>query len=83
MHGVPTLWAVSSDWSKRATMPTYELQCAECGHAFDRFLLRLLRESDKVCPECGSTRVTQGVGGGFVAGPAKASSACVPRGGFT
>jgi len=50
-------------------MPTYELHCKECGHRFDRFLMRLLRESDRVCPECGSTNVEAGVGGGFAARP--------------
>lgn len=63
-------------------MPTYELRCLECGHAFDRFLMRLLKQSDKVCPECGSTRVQTGVGGGFVVRQGESGSACVPRGGF-
>jgi len=63
-------------------MPTYELHCQECGHEFDRFLMRLLREADRVCPECGSTRVETGVGGGFVARPIGSTSSCVPRGGF-
>ena len=47
-------------------MPTYELKCRECGHPFDRFLTRLLRDEDLVCPECGSTDVQKGVGGGFL-----------------
>lgn len=63
-------------------MPTYELRCAECGNRFERFLMRLLKDTDKVCPECGSTRVEAGLGGGFVARPASAAG-CVPRGGFT
>jgi putative FmdB family regulatory protein len=77
------LWAASSGWSDRP-MPTYELHCKECGHRFDRFLMRLIRESDKVCPECGSTQVAQGVGGGYGATSSGSSaSACVPRGGFS
>lgn len=67
-------------------MPTYDLACTSCGHAFERFLLRLLREQDKVCPECGSTQVRTGIGGGFVVAPAHNSgsqSTCVPRGGFS
>lgn len=72
----------SSVWCE--LVPTYGLRCSECGHEFDRFLTRLLRESDKICPECGSTRVSAGVGGGFLSRRSKTgSSACVPRGGFT
>jgi putative FmdB family regulatory protein len=64
-------------------VPTYELQCRQCGHRFDRFVMRLLRDSDKVCPECGSTEVEAGIGGGFVARASDTGSACVPRGGFS
>jgi putative FmdB family regulatory protein len=63
-------------------MPTYELHCPECGHRFDRFLVRLLRDDDKVCPECGSTKVKAGVGGGFVARVSESGSSCAPKGGF-
>jgi len=64
-------------------MPTYELRCKNCGHEFDRFLMRLLREADKVCPECGSSDVSTGVGGGYVASPVTSSGSCTPRGGFS
>jgi putative FmdB family regulatory protein len=47
-------------------MPTYELRCNECGDRFETFLMRLLKTEDKVCPSCGSTDVTTGVGGGFL-----------------
>jgi len=47
-------------------MPTYELACRECGQRFDKFLMRVLRNDDLVCPECGSTDVARGVGGGFL-----------------
>lgn len=62
-------------------MPTYELTCRACGHAFDRFLARLLRDEDLVCPECGSTDVRKGVGGGFLSvgnprSSAQASESC-------
>ena len=63
-------------------MPTYELHCVDCGHVFDRFLMRLLKESDRVCPECGSTRVETGVGGGFAPKRSVSSSGCAPQGGF-
>lgn len=46
-------------------MPTYELRCDACGKASEVFLLRTMRDEDKVCPECGSTDVRQGVGGGY------------------
>ena len=59
-------------------MPTYDLICESCGTRFERFLPRLLRREDKVCPECGSDEVRTGVGGGVLGvrtTPAK-SSAC-------
>jgi len=64
-------------------MPTYELHCVDCGYRFDRFLTRLLREADKVCPKCGSTKVERGVGGGFIAPPARLGGSCGSRGGFS
>ncbi|MBF4509465.1 MAG: zinc ribbon domain-containing protein [Aeromicrobium sp.] len=64
-------------------MPTYDLRCGECGHRFDRFLMRLIREADKVCPKCGSTRVSTGVGGGYLAPPPRSGSGCAPGGGFS
>lgn len=63
-------------------MPTYDLKCAECGHRFELFLMRLLRDEDRTCPECGSPEARAGVGGGFVT-RASAPASCVPRGGFT
>lgn len=38
-------------------MPTYGLKCTRCGKKFELFLLRLLREEDKVCPSCQSREV--------------------------
>ncbi|MBC7266183.1 MAG: zinc ribbon domain-containing protein [Coriobacteriia bacterium] len=63
-------------------MPTYELTCRTCGHKFDLFLTRLLRDEDRVCPKCGSREVSRGIGGGFVSTSSGVSS-CVPRGGFS
>jgi len=45
-------------------MPTYELKCRSCGEVSEKFLARLIRSEDKVCPACGSGDVGQGVGGG-------------------
>ncbi len=66
-------------------MPTYELTCRACGTRFERFLARLLRDEDKVCPSCGSTDVQQGVGGGFAVRPSSSGggSGCVSHGGFS
>jgi len=68
-------------------MPTYELTCEDCGERFDVFVMRLLRDEDKVCPACGSHTVKRGFGGGVlgkgtatVASPV--SSSCA-SGGFT
>lgn len=47
-------------------MPTYDLQCDACGERFELFLLRLLRDSDRVCPSCGANQVRPGVGGGIL-----------------
>ncbi len=65
-------------------MPTYELTCRACGTRFERFLARMLRDEDKVCPSCGSTDVRQGVGGGYVSKPAtgRSGGGCAPRGGI-
>jgi putative FmdB family regulatory protein len=40
-------------------VPTYQLVCDDCGKDFEFFLTRFLKDSDKVCPNCGSTKVRQ------------------------
>jgi len=47
-------------------VPTYDLSCNTCGHRFELFVMRLLRQDDQVCPECGSSDVRKGIGGGVV-----------------
>lgn len=65
-------------------MPTYELTCQDCGERFDRFVMRLLRDEDRVCPSCGSTRVRSGIGGGFLGiTPGGDSGTSCGTGGFT
>lgn len=68
-------------------MPTYELTCRDCGEQFDKFVMRLLRDDDKVCIACGSRNVARGFGGGVLgAGTATATVAVAPScssGGFT
>lgn len=62
-------------------MPTYELTCHDCGERFETFLMRMLRDADKICPSCGSDRVQQGVGGGYLgSGTAAARDGLSPRG---
>lgn len=38
-------------------MPTYQFVCDSCGKDFEFFLMRMLRDEDKICPSCGSTDV--------------------------
>ncbi len=76
-----TIWARPSDWCDEL-MPTYDLTCKECGHRFERFLTRLLRDTDKVCPKCSSVQVVAGVGGGFFARTVESSVGCSSTGGF-
>jgi putative FmdB family regulatory protein len=48
-------------------MPTYEYQCTDCGHEFERFQ-KMSDEPVKVCPECGEPKVQRRIstGGGVV-----------------
>ena len=54
-------------------MPTYDLVCAACGGVAEVFVQRLLRDDDRVCPDCGApdtaVRIT-----GFVTARAPRSS---------
>lgn len=69
-------------------MPSYDLKCDDCGKTFEVFLLHMLRDTDKVCPECGSEQVTQRISGGYFnkssssAPPCGASSCPASDGGF-
>ena len=66
-------------------MPTYDLKCQDCGERFERFLRRLIRAEDRVCPCCGSTHVTTGLGGGVIsfARVGRNDSGACGSGGFT
>jgi putative FmdB family regulatory protein len=66
-------------------LPTYDLKCQDCDERFERFLMRIIREEDRVCPRCGSERVTAGPGGGVISigrSGTGATSGCGP-GAFT
>lgn len=49
-------------------MPTYDMECRNCGTRFERFLSRLLREEDKRCEGCGSDDVFVRPSAGFISG---------------
>ncbi|NCO65668.1 MAG: zinc ribbon domain-containing protein [Candidatus Aquicultor secundus] len=40
-------------------MPTYQFFCDDCGKDFEFFLMRMARDTDKVCPSCGGGNVRQ------------------------
>jgi putative FmdB family regulatory protein len=40
-------------------MPTYDLECHHCGLRFEIFRQGFMRDEDRVCAGCGSTRVEQ------------------------
>ena len=45
-------------------MPTYDYECAKCGHTFDTF--QSMSEAPlKKCPECGRNRLRRLIGGGL------------------
>jgi putative FmdB family regulatory protein len=47
-------------------VPTYEYECLECGHCFERFQ-KITEEPVKVCPVCGGTvRRLLGTGAGVI-----------------
>ena len=48
-------------------MPTYEYECPDCGHQFERFQ-PITAKSVRVCPACGRRRVKRliGTGGGII-----------------
>jgi len=51
-------------------MPTYEYECQECKHRFDRFQ-SMSAEPIKICPKCGGTvdRLISGGAGVIFKGP--------------
>lgn len=55
-------------------MPTYQFICDSCGKDFEFFLMRVIRDEDKVCPNCGSTSVRQAYREVFGFAPVRSSS---------
>jgi putative FmdB family regulatory protein len=68
-------------------MASYDLKCGACGHDFEVYVQGFLKETCKVCPECGSKEVSQ-VYTGFLHQWSKKSGAdsgghsCAPSAGF-
>jgi putative FmdB family regulatory protein len=44
-------------------MPTYEYECQQCGHTFERFQ-NITESPVRKCPECGRNRVKRLLGSG-------------------
>jgi putative FmdB family regulatory protein len=61
-------------------MPSYDLRCTECDTTFEVFRHGFLRDEDRTCGSCGSTRVDQ-LFTGFVLARSAASSGPEPGGG--
>ncbi|GBE57740.1 zinc ribbon domain protein [bacterium BMS3Abin01] len=40
-------------------MAIYDLKCDECEHQFEKYVSGFLSEDDKICPECGSHKISQ------------------------
>ena len=45
-------------------MPTYDYECAKCGHTFDAFQ-NMSDDPLKKCPECGQKSLKRLIGGGL------------------
>ena len=59
-------------------MPTYEYQCTNCGHQFEKFQT-MTDDPVKICPECQhEVRRLLGAGAGFImkGGGAQPASSC-------
>jgi putative FmdB family regulatory protein len=66
---------------------SYDLKCGTCGHAFEVFVQGFLKDSNKLCPVCGSTDVTQQYTGFLhqwskTSGSDSGGHSCAPSGGF-
>jgi putative FmdB family regulatory protein len=63
-------------------MPSYDLACTECDHAFEAFRQGFLRDEDRVCPECGAADARQLFTGFVTARPGKGEGAAPSVVGF-
>lgn len=63
-------------------MPSYDLACIECNHAFEAFRQGFLRDEDRVCPECGAADAKQLFTGFVTARPGRGEGAAPSVVGF-
>jgi putative FmdB family regulatory protein len=63
-------------------MPSYDLACTECDHAFEAFRQGFLRDEDRVCPECGAADAKQLFTGFVTARPGRGEGAAPSVVGF-
>ena len=63
-------------------MPSYDLACTQCDHAFEAFRQGFLRDEDRVCPECGATDAKQLFTGFVTARPGRGEGAAPSVVGF-
>jgi len=40
-------------------MAIYDLKCDDCEHQFEKYVSGFLSDEDKVCPRCGSRKISQ------------------------
>lgn len=52
-------------------MPSYDLECGDCGLRFELFRQRFLRDEDRMCAGCGSAQVEQRLTGFVTSRPAR------------
>lgn len=50
-------------------MPTYDLTCVDCGHGFEVFHQRFLRDEDRTCARCGTGGAQQRITGFITSRP--------------
>lgn len=63
-------------------MPSYDLACTQCDHAFEAFRQGFLRDEDRVCPECGAAEAKQLFTGFVTARPGRGEGAAPSVVGF-
>lgn len=55
-------------------MPSYDLHCESCDHAFEVFRQGFLRDEDRACPECGAAGAKQLLTGFVTARPQRVAT---------
>jgi putative FmdB family regulatory protein len=63
-------------------VPSYDLACVACDHAFEAFRQGFLRDEDRVCPECGAAGAKQLFTGFVTARPGRGDGAAPSVVGF-